>query len=281
MLDELDAFIVGERATNKGDAPERQLAAWLASAWQGERDDDTPASGADIEANQLLSFIDDGPFDVIGTGTQRSMAATAADVDAEPKVDVKPQRPASEASLRTDPSIARKSRSWLVLVVALAVGGAVAVTYALTRRAEAPPKQPAAALDAQVVPVNLPADTAISDVVPVDAAVDAASDAAPDAGQRVRPHPLPPTVEPKLTEHVAPPAPAATFKVWVGTRPNWSNYTIDDDPTVHQSQQFVHLTSGKHTLHFTGNEYHPGNATETIVVPENDSLKVNVELKGP
>ena len=40
MLEELDAFIVGERAAKKADAPARQLAAWLADVWEGERDDD-------------------------------------------------------------------------------------------------------------------------------------------------------------------------------------------------------------------------------------------------
>ena len=77
MLEELDSFIVGQRAAHKAESPARQLAAWLASIWEGARDD--VETDATIEGNHLLSFIDDGAFDVLGTGTVRSLAATAAD----------------------------------------------------------------------------------------------------------------------------------------------------------------------------------------------------------
>ena len=39
MLEELDAFIVGERAANKCEAPTRLLAAWLTDVWKEERED--------------------------------------------------------------------------------------------------------------------------------------------------------------------------------------------------------------------------------------------------
>jgi serine/threonine protein kinase len=78
MLEDLDAFMVTERAAHKGEGPARQLAAWLAEIWQGETDDVT-ISNVDIDANAMMSFLDDGHFDVVGTGTQRSMAMTAAE----------------------------------------------------------------------------------------------------------------------------------------------------------------------------------------------------------
>jgi tRNA A-37 threonylcarbamoyl transferase component Bud32 len=77
MLEDLDSFIVAERAAHKAESPARQLAAWLAVVWEGARDD--AAADATIEAGHLVSFLDDGAHDVLGTGTARSLAATAAD----------------------------------------------------------------------------------------------------------------------------------------------------------------------------------------------------------
>jgi eukaryotic-like serine/threonine-protein kinase len=77
MLEDLDSFIVGQRAAHKAESPARQLAAWLATIWEGARDD--VETEATIEGKHLLSFIDDGAFDKLGTGTVRSLAATAAD----------------------------------------------------------------------------------------------------------------------------------------------------------------------------------------------------------
>jgi len=77
MLEALDAFIVADRAARKAESPARQLAAWLAAVWEDARDD--AESDAAIQAEHLVSFLDDGAIDVIGTGTVRSMAATAAD----------------------------------------------------------------------------------------------------------------------------------------------------------------------------------------------------------
>src|SRR5439155_18021101 len=83
MLEELDAFIVTDRAARKAESPARQLAAWLAAVWDGARDD--IESDAAVHAEHLVSFLDDGAVDVLGTGTIRSLAATAAeDLQGEP-----------------------------------------------------------------------------------------------------------------------------------------------------------------------------------------------------
>jgi len=83
MLADLDAFIVADRAAHKGESPTRQLGLWLNDVWDGARDD-TEADAA-IDAEHLVSFLDDGAIDVLGTGTIRSMAATAAeDVQVDP-----------------------------------------------------------------------------------------------------------------------------------------------------------------------------------------------------
>jgi serine/threonine protein kinase len=85
MLEDLDSFIVVQRAAHKAESPARQLAAWLASIWEGARDD--VETDAAVDAEHLVSFLDDGAFDVIGTGTVRSLAATAAeDVPVAPSV---------------------------------------------------------------------------------------------------------------------------------------------------------------------------------------------------
>ena len=81
MLEALDAFIVAERAANRAESPARQLAAWLSGVWDGARDD--AESDAAVHAEHLVSFLDDGAVDVLGTGTMRSLAATAAE-DAPP-----------------------------------------------------------------------------------------------------------------------------------------------------------------------------------------------------
>ena len=77
MLEELDEFIVGERAQKKSDAPARKLSAWLADLWKEEREE--TAIDEAIEGNHLVSFLDDGALDVVGTGTMKSMAVTSSD----------------------------------------------------------------------------------------------------------------------------------------------------------------------------------------------------------
>jgi tRNA A-37 threonylcarbamoyl transferase component Bud32 len=85
MLEALDSFIVGERAANKGDAPARQLAAWLAAVWEGARDD-LDADAAFDDDDDMVSFADDSALEGVGTGTERSMASTAAEADDLPPV---------------------------------------------------------------------------------------------------------------------------------------------------------------------------------------------------
>ena len=87
MLEDLDAFIVAERASRKVESPARQLAAWLTTSWDGARDE--AEIDATIHADHLVSFLDDGAPELVGTGTVRSLAATAAD-EAEVKAATAP-----------------------------------------------------------------------------------------------------------------------------------------------------------------------------------------------
>jgi eukaryotic-like serine/threonine-protein kinase len=71
MLDDLDRFLVAQRAAHRDPPPARQLAAWLARVW------------ADEPAEPIARPAASGRgFDGIGTGTVRSMAATGADLAA-------------------------------------------------------------------------------------------------------------------------------------------------------------------------------------------------------
>ena len=181
MLEDLDEFIVGERASKKVDAPARQLAAWLCEIWQGERDDVT-ISDVDIEAKHLMSFLDDGMFDVVGSGTQRSMAMTAADEPAgSPSVSSQAgasMPPVQQGSARpptaAEPEPQRAQWPWLLLGAALATAGAIALVLSM-RRQEQPEKLPA-----PIVAVVADANEHVVDpLVEIDAAPPPPVDAAP------------------------------------------------------------------------------------------------------
>jgi len=75
MLDDLDRFIVGERAAHRTSPPARMLADWLAGVWQGVAEGGEPAH----DAARWRAFDDGGPDDAAGTGTARSLAMTAGD----------------------------------------------------------------------------------------------------------------------------------------------------------------------------------------------------------
>jgi serine/threonine-protein kinase len=97
MADDLDEFMMSERAAKKGDTPARLLAAWLADIWQGEQEEQQTFDGK-IEAGELMSFMDDGALDALGTGTQRSMLATAAEQTPPAGVPIMPDLAATESS---------------------------------------------------------------------------------------------------------------------------------------------------------------------------------------
>ena len=149
MLEELDEFIVAERAARKAEAPARQLAAWLAELWQGETDDVT-VSDVDIQAEHMMSFLDDGMLDVVGTGTMRSMAMTAA--ESAPAAPAEKSLPPAEKSAapieaarlgsQTDTSARPAPASklpWVLFGLTLVAGATAAVVLA-TRGTESPPE---------------------------------------------------------------------------------------------------------------------------------------------
>ncbi|MEO6776937.1 MAG: serine/threonine-protein kinase [Kofleriaceae bacterium] len=284
MLDELDGFIVAERAANKSDAPARRLAAWLAETWKDEREE-SPIDEA-IEASHLVSFLDDGGLDAVGTNTERSMAATA-DEEVAPAAPAAPGSGGASAAApgsggaaaaaaaggaavsANAPAPAR--RRWIP-IAAVAIASSAVAAVALSGRGSAParpaatPQAPARPVAAVVPPPDAAdaADAARPDAAVADARITVfvPADAAPER-PRVRPRPVPPIAPP-------PPLAAQTHKVTVTSRP-WSYFTVDDLPLQHQTLEVLHLAAGAHVLHFARDTIH---RDIVISVPADDSLAV-------
>jgi serine/threonine protein kinase len=288
MLDSLDAYIVAERAANIGDSPTRQLAAWLAETWKDAREDEDNID-AKIDADVLVSFLDDGALDVIGTGTQRSALATADDEppipNDAPKVDsAKAAAPTDSTSGSIDAPIpptpiAQRagtemmretpgtSRTWLAIVVALALVAAIVFMLTRDRGTTAQTNRPPADASLDAAPeivTPFVADAA----VPLDAMIEATPDAGVKQTNVVRPRAQDAGVVEPLDAAVAT---KGARKVTINSKPTWSNWTVDGGPQ-HSGVETIELTPGKHTIHFTGNPYFKADKTVTIDVPDRDGF---------
>jgi hypothetical protein len=120
-------------------------------------------------------------------------------------------------------------------------------------------------------------------IAPGDAAPPTASaDAAPppaDAGARHRP-----TERVAVHPHAPPDAgagtaaPPALRQVTIGSRP-WSTFTIDSDPTRHETPETLSLAPGPHRIHFANPEADI-DKTITLDVPSDKDVK-HVEILVP
>jgi hypothetical protein len=206
----------------------------------------------------LVSFLDDGALDAIGTGTERSMQATAAD-----------EAPVVPAPVVVATPMVVKRR-WIVPVAGLVVvaTGALALKSLASGPREVSPRDAAIA----AVPVVQPdAALAIIPAVVVDAPVAIAADAAPpDAGQLAE---LPRHPKNPATTVIAPPL--ALHAVRVNVKPGWAYFTVDDNSTQYQTPDTIHLAVGAHTVHFTHGTVTRATA---ITVPDSDALTVLEDL---
>jgi hypothetical protein len=241
MLAELDEYIVGARAAQRGEPPARQLASWLASVWEGARDETTAAESA--PDMNLVSLFD------VGTGTQRSLMATATD---------SPDQPASPAPTRV-------RRRW-PYVAALAAAAAAAGVLVVQRK----PASESSAIDiTQAAPLHQEVSTALPQR-------EEAPPPPPQPEDPPTPTPTPtptpaPTPAPAV-RHVAPPppppplppTPVKLVEVIVGSDP-WAYFTIDDDPTKHQTVERLRLAPGPHRFHFW-NELQKLDKTTTVEI---------------
>ena len=268
MAEALDEAQVAMRAAARGEAPARQLAAWLDAAWGGDRDDAVP-SGAGAE-----ELVDDG---TIGTGTERSMAVTADELPP-------PAAPPPPAEVAAPPAAPRRSRALRGLAAGVAVLAAVALMVVprlrgtggrAEERQAALDAAPAVALDAsqlvaldagQLVVVDAlePAavDAAVDAAAPSDARASRTADARTPSGNRTAP----------LDAAAAPDARAAAAlrRVRINARP-WALFSVDGEATEHETISTVELTPGPHRVRFR-NPQLGVDRTVTIEVPADRDL---------
>ena len=296
MLDVLDEFIVGERAAGKEErrSPARQIGAWLEDVWKNEREkEDAAAASGEIVADHLVSFMDDGELDVMGTGTARSLAATASEVvpAAAPQPAAAPAATTDQPAASSDNKLAasagetpgakkRGNKAWWIAgaaAVAAAAAGAVAVVT--TSGTTAPPAAAASAEPpVSVRPVEAPpaaehvtnnvrngsADPPPLSPPPDASAVHVGSGSAKPHNASVAKHPQ----TPQKTSVPAPPV--ALYKVTLNIAP-WAYATIDGDPTPHQTPASLELSAGIHKVHFVNPEIHQQKDI-TIDVPDHNGF---------
>ncbi len=286
MAEALDSFIVAERAANKSEGPARQLASWLAAVWGDEREEG-PIEEA-IEGAHLVSFLDDGALDVIGTGTQRSLVATAAD-EAAPA----PEPPATcGAALSKNkqswlaptapaPAPVKKKKRWWLAPATIGMP-AVAAIVAVAMAAASKPDQAAAVIDQTQAapsvdatqgtpPVEEPPPAATNPSVETKQATPPAAKSSPAETKR-------PVARKRVVEQQV--VPTVKHAVEIGAQPYWSYFTVDGDPAQHTTGDPLQLAPGAHTLHFTGNPHYAADKTITIQVPDTDGFKTVVQLAG-
>jgi serine/threonine protein kinase len=287
MLEELDQFIVAERAARKGDAPARLLAAWLAEVWQGDTDDAT-VSDVDIDADHMMSFLDDGMFDVVGTGTQRSMAMTAADELSAKSASLAPveKSGASVSAARlgsnTDqlaPAPRTSRLPWFLFAATLVAGIAVATVLALPPGADKPER-----IVETIAPATADArEPIVEEAAPVDAEPLPVPIDAGVADSPPRTRPVRTTQTAKLAQQprqsATAPAAAAKYKVLINATPRWSYFTVDGHPAKYATLATIELTPGPHEIHFLGNDAFKADKTVTITVPEHDGFKLVQKLE--
>jgi len=320
MLEDLDTFLVGERAAKKSESPSRQLGAWLTDVWKDTKDDEG-ALDAQIEAGVLVSFIDDGLVDVAGSKTQLSALATAADDAVGPSQKIEVSAELSEASGPNDvrtvheptPSALESAKTEhaakepaqkpfpIALVGALGIAAlALAfVGWRITRKDDTNIAAPIERRDAgvpiaeekpdEIVETTPDAAPQIAEATPdggsaiIEARADAAIAASTrDAGIVERPRP-------PVTRDAGTPAPAdaalvtapATAKRKVTINSKpWSNWTVDGGEP-HSGLETIELAPGLHTIHFTGQPYNKVDKKVTITVPDRDGFTHFENLEPP
>ena len=259
MLAELDDFSVAERAANKGEAPARQLAAWLDQVWGADRED--RSADGDVEGDHLVSFLDDGALDVLGTGTERSMAATAAE-ELPIAAPLALQTPTVVEEVSPVVAPARRS-PWITIGLVASVLGLAAIGVFGLRGGSPDDEVPRdAATVAVTAPMDLDAavplslDAPIPDVSTFDAMAVPAVDAqviamASDAGPRIRPLKTTFVGGPDAgVAAISPPPTTSTRKVTINAIP-WAYFTVDSDPTRYETVKALQLPPGHHELHFS------------------------------
>jgi eukaryotic-like serine/threonine-protein kinase len=272
MLAAVDAFIVGERAEKRGESPARLLTRWLEDVWKltgDSRELEHAGDSGDIEGNHLVSFMDDGELGVVGTGTVRSMAATA-DEPAAPTASGKSKL--SDAAVQSAPSpqlttAPIESMRWRLPAMAMAGLLVVGVVWFATR-SDRSPAAPAEMAETQPPPrgsASAPAPPSL----PTEPTPTPSPTPNPNPTPTPNPPPTPTVVVVRPTRslvhtpampviHIAPtqpttatPPPAAPrFRGTINVKGSWAYFRVDNDPTQRSTpDNDVELTAGTHDVH--------------------------------
>jgi tRNA A-37 threonylcarbamoyl transferase component Bud32 len=265
MWEALDAFLVADR-TRGGDAPRRQLAAWLARcalpAPAGEQRDDAWIT------DQARSFLDDGEDAVRGLATQRSLAATVDNPPLAARADAEVARPAAPPPAAEAPpsggavaAPARRRWPWLAVPAAvLSVTAAVALRGPSRRDGSAGNERPATTAATTSTAAPMP-DARPVVIAPPEAPADAAPrpdarplaaptpDAAPPGRARADAAPRPPTHVPDARPAPVDAAPLMTRWATLGARP-WAMISVDGGP-AEESPVRLRLSVGVHRVRYS------------------------------
>ncbi len=266
MLEALDRDLVDARAAAPGPAPALQLADWLVTVWSSDagKDEGEPldaVTAANIEAD-------------LDPATMRSLAETAAESGELAALAEPPPLPPPRVEKLALPSPPPARR---YLPAALLVGAAalVALVVFLTNRPRSPSSAtstPALADAASVAPASADAAAATDAAAAVAIDAPAVIPTTPDAAAS----PLPIADARRPTPDAASATADATVtvltrKVTIGATP-WADFTVDDDPTPHQTPETISLSPGPHRIHFT-NAPLGVTRTVTIDVPADRDIK--------
>jgi hypothetical protein len=259
LADALDGFIVSERTRDGGPAPAKRLAEWLAARWH----DAAGEPGDKVESVEPLpagfvTFLDDGADEVRGSHTQRSAAVTADDVVPPPvptPVEIVDTRPA-----RVVPGPGHAFRN-VTLVTAALVAVGVILWFAVLRQPErvaAPDARQLAEAEPDAAVVTVP-DAALE--TPDAAIAESPRDAALAIDARV----ARPDARPARPDAATGSAPVLR-PITIGAQP-WAYFTVDGDPTRHETPATLRLAVGPHRVTFTNPELGV-TRTVTVTVPE-------------
>jgi hypothetical protein len=294
MLEALDHYLVNARSQAKLPAPRIMLAAWIATKWP-QRADVNDAMA--MQPVGMVTFLDDGIANVVGTGTQRSMAMTidepipedGADALASSTEQREPiEQPAEVSASQTQsksiksinvPSAARFGGRAIIGILTGAVIVAVASVVITKRFAE----KPASGVNA--VPINPITPTPLAPQPTAQLTKPPSAEIAATTEKPLVPTMAAPEPKPKATPRFAgkslgptpsrdnPSAKAAIIliPVTVGSRP-WANVTIDGSAKSYETPATMQLPPGPHRFTFRNPQLSITKEV-TLQVPVSGSLR--------
>jgi serine/threonine protein kinase len=277
MLEALDHYLVNARSQAKLPAPRMMLATWIGAKWPQRAD------AGDAMAMQpvgMVTFLDDGIANVVGTGTQRSMAMTidepspddaTAALQSDARAD---SNEVQEPALPDERNVSKTQRKGIDLpsavrpgakaIIGILAGAALvaAASVAITKQLSEKPQNNVA----NAAPTNSSIPPAMTTPTAAQAQVTKppTPEMAVTAADQAVPTPLGLRPKPKATARFNdkssgqtpsrdnPSAKAAAIiliPVTIGSRP-WANVTVDGGAKTYETPATMQLTPGPHRFTF-------------------------------